>query len=103
MQRFLKSAAILTVLLLLSLLGGCRESQSPGAAEKAKKITITDSYGRQVEVSAPPGRIISLNPNVTEMLYVLGTADKIIALSDGQRFPPQAKERQGGRTLSPPN
>ncbi len=101
MQRFL---AILTAFLLLSLLGGgCRESQSPGVTEKAKKINITDSYGRQVEVSAPPGKIISLNPNVTEMLYVLGTADKIIALSDGQRFPPQAKERQGGRTLSPPN
>jgi len=102
-QRFLKSAAILTALLLLSLLGGgCRESQSPGAAEKAKKITITDSYGRQVEVPSPPGKIISLNSNVTEMLYVLSMGDKIIALSDDQRFPPQAKEKQTvGPTFTP--
>ncbi|RDV82539.1 ABC transporter substrate-binding protein [Ammonifex thiophilus] len=93
---------LLGTLLLLGLIAGCGKSQPGAVAEKAQKITITDSYGRQVEVVSPPTRIVSLNPNVTEMLYILGAGERIIAVSEGQQFPPQVRGKETvGPTFTP--
>ncbi|MBI3600924.1 MAG: cobalamin-binding protein [Nitrospinae bacterium] len=43
--------------------------------------------------SAPPERIISLAPSVTEILYALGLEDKITAVTNFCDYPPQAKKK----------
>jgi len=43
--------------------------------------------------SAPPERIISLAPNITEILYAIGIEDKIVAVTDFCDYPPRAKEK----------
>ena len=45
-----------------------------------------------------PQRIISVVPNVTEMLFAFGLGDKVIAVGDYDQFPPEvaAKQRIGG-------
>ena len=50
------------------------------------------------EASTPPRRIISVVPNVTEMLFALGLGDRVIAVGDYDQFPPEvaAKPRIGG-------
>lgn len=50
------------------------------------------------EAAAPPARIVSLAPNLTEILYDLGVEDRIAAVTDYCDYPPAAgaKPRIGG-------
>ena len=49
---------------------------------------------------AAPSRIVSLAPNITEILYDLGLGDRIAAVTDFCDYPPavKAKPRVGGLT-----
>src|SRR4030042_446381 len=60
--------------------------------------TFTDEIGRQVEVKAPPQRIISVAPSVTEILFALGLGEKVVGVSSHCNYPPAALEtaRVGG-------
>ncbi|MBI4240838.1 MAG: ABC transporter substrate-binding protein, partial [Candidatus Rokubacteria bacterium] len=44
----------------------------------AESFTVRDMLGRDVALSAPPRRIVSLVPSVTEILYGLG-AEELVA------------------------
>src|SRR5881396_2554252 len=50
------------------------------------------------KASATPQRIISVVPNVTEMLFAFELGDKVIAVGDFDQFPPEvfSKQRIGG-------
>ncbi|MGO9137065.1 MAG: ABC transporter substrate-binding protein [Syntrophales bacterium] len=43
--------------------------------------------------SAPPGRIVSLAPSITEILYDLGLEDRIAAVTIYCDYPPRAKDK----------
>ena len=47
---------------------------------------------------ATVNRVVSLSPNITEIIYALGQQDKLVAVSDFCTYPPQTddKERVGG-------
>src|SRR5512137_2365476 len=49
---------------------------------------------------ASPTRIVSLAPNITEILYDLGLGDRVVAVTDYCDYPPavKAKPRVGGFT-----
>ena len=51
-------------------------------------------------LAAPPARIVSLAPNITEILYDLGLGDRIVAVTDYCDYPPavKSKPRVGGFT-----
>jgi iron complex transport system substrate-binding protein len=51
-----------------------------------------------IAFSAPPERIVSLAPNVTEILYDLGLGDRIVAVTTFCDYPPEAnaKPKIGG-------
>lgn len=51
-----------------------------------------------VALAAPPQRIISVSPNLTEILYGLGAFDRVVAVSDYCTYPPAVKSlpRIGG-------
>jgi iron complex transport system substrate-binding protein len=44
--------------------------------------------------SAKPARIVSLAPNLTEILFELGLAEQVVAVSNGSDYPPQATEKK---------
>ncbi len=46
-------------------------------------------YGRAF--ASPPEKIVSLAPNVTEVLYALGLGDKIVAVTNFSDYPPEAR------------
>lgn len=48
-------------------------------------------------------RIISLAPNITEILYTLGLQDKLVAVSDYCKYPAQANEKEKVGGLFNPN
>ena len=48
---------------------------------------------------AKPGRIVSLAPNLTEILFALGLGDKIVAVSTNSDHPHEAGEKKKGRDI----
>jgi iron complex transport system substrate-binding protein len=57
-------------------------------------VSVTDATGRSV-VIADASRILSIGGDVTEILYALGAADRIVAVDTTSQFPPQAlKEKR---------
>lgn len=66
----------LPILALILALAGCAEA--PGREADVFAV-VTDDGGREVRVSAPPSRIISLIPAITETIVALGAADRLVA------------------------
>jgi iron complex transport system substrate-binding protein len=65
-------------------------------------IAIKDDIGSEIRLDAPPGRIISLAPNITEALYAIGADSLLVGVTDFCDYPPQAKtKRSVGNYLSP--
>ncbi len=56
---------------------------------------FTDALGRQVSPKVyPPQRIISLAPNITEILYAIGAQDQLVAVTDYCKYPPEARQKE---------
>jgi iron complex transport system substrate-binding protein len=51
----------------------------------------------------PPQRIVSVAPNLTEILYGLGAFDRVIGVTDYCTYPPEAKSRERIGGWSTPN
>lgn len=64
----------------------------------AEPLTIRDDIGQTLRFSAPPQRIVSLAPGVTEILFQLGLDRAIVGVSDFCNYPEAAlsKPRVGG-------
>jgi iron complex transport system substrate-binding protein len=93
--------------LLCSALFGCNSPPS-GRHQKlshdsADIVTYTDGIGRQVEIPRHPLRIISLAPNITETLYLLGAQDRLIGNTTRCSWPEEAKSKPKIGDLINPN
>ena len=56
-----------------------------------KKNFITDALGNKFELSQPPERIITLAPNLTEMVFELGAGKKLVGNTLFCNYPEEAK------------
>ena len=64
------------------------------ASVECAALTVTDKRGRQITVSTPFTRIISLYGAHTENLYHLGLEDHITGVSVNDHFPAQVEKKQ---------
>jgi iron complex transport system substrate-binding protein len=55
--------------------------------------TFTDEVGREVSFPFPPKRIVSLAPNITEILFSLGLDEEIAGVSVQSNFPEKARTK----------
>jgi iron complex transport system substrate-binding protein len=55
--------------------------------------TFKDGVGREVTFPFPPKRIVSLAPNITEILFRLGLDEEIVGVSIHCNFPEKAKTK----------
>lgn len=73
----------------LLLAAGC--SATPAArAAAAWPRALVDALGRSVRIAAPPQRIVTVFPSNIEILFVLGLADRVVAIGGRVRHPPEA-------------
>jgi iron complex transport system substrate-binding protein len=63
------------------------------ASSAADALTLRDMLGRDVTLAAPPTRIVSLVPSVTEVMYALGSQDRLVGRTDYCDFPPAAASK----------
>ena len=72
------------------------------SALTAAAVQVTDGTGRTLSLPAPPRRIVSLVPGVTEMLYAIGAEDRLVGRTDFCDYPPAARRKPSvGGTVSP--
>ncbi|AZB42673.1 ABC transporter substrate-binding protein [Bacillus sp. FJAT-42376] len=101
--------SIFTVLLLTAgIISGCgQDSAAPeqmnekqtAQSEKAEfPVKIKDASGKEVTIEKEPGKIVSLIPSNTEILFAMGLGDKVIGVTDNDNYPEEAvkKEKVGG-------
>jgi iron complex transport system substrate-binding protein len=68
----------------------------------AAGLTLADQTGRQVVLPALPGRIISLVPSVTEILFTIGAQDRLVGVTDFCDYPDDARRKPSvGGMLAP--
>lgn len=54
--------------------------------------SVVDDLGNKIELDEIPNEIISLSPNITELLFELGLGDKVIAVSEECKYPEKILE-----------
>jgi iron complex transport system substrate-binding protein len=87
------------LLALLCVSVSCRQ---PAPTGSTARHTFTDELNRSVAIVENPQRIISLAPNLTEILFALGLGDRVAAVTSFCDFPPEAKTKERiGDTLQP--
>ncbi len=78
-----------SVLALIWLSAGA--AITPVAARTAASaITVVDDNHTTLTLASPAKRIISLAPNVTEILFFLGLGSRVVGVSSYSTFPPAA-------------
>ena len=81
-------ARLLLAMTILSISTLLWTSVSYPATQKFK-----DEVGREVAFPFPPKRIVSLAPNITEILFSLGLDEEIVGVSIHCSFPEKAKNK----------
>lgn len=66
-------------------------SASPAPSAAAFPVVLADDQGAAVEIPAPPHRVVSLAPSVTETLFALGAGSLLVGVTDADDYPPEAK------------
>ncbi len=69
------------------------EPQPPAEELPQFPMTVTDDLGRKVQIDKLPGRIVSLAPSNTEIIYALGLEDKLVGTTDYDDYPEAAKSK----------
>lgn len=89
----------LVCLISLALLFGCAEQTKPAPPSGR---TVTDDLGRTVSLPLEVRRVVSLAPNLTEMVYAVGAGDRLVGVTTFCNYPPQAASvAKIGDTMNP--
>ncbi|MDQ1328002.1 MAG: Cobalamin-binding protein [Candidatus Poribacteria bacterium] len=86
----MRKLIIITVLIIATCLSfyGCSKKTS-----SRNTVLITDPMGREVKVPKNVKRIVSMAPNVTEMLFAIGLDNEIVGVTDYCNYPESAKNK----------
>lgn len=102
-MRPIRSTLVPSLLALSLLVAACGDDPTvtPAVAgptattgpSSAFPITITDDDGVSVTIDAPPERIVTFAPSMTEIVFALGLGDRLVGVSGPfDDYPPEAAD-----------
>ncbi|MBP3886569.1 MAG: ABC transporter substrate-binding protein [Cellulosilyticum sp.] len=114
MNKVLKPMKLMLLcMMVVAMLVGCTshvtsdENRENRVDEKTQNglypITVTDSYGDEITLEAEVERLISVAPNITEMVYALDAQDKLVGRTDYCTYPEQVAEVESIGAIFPPD
>ncbi len=71
--------------------GSDRPLKPDGLSHVARRRFISFLLAAPLILAAPPQRIVSTAPSITEMLYALGLGDRVVGVTRYCRYPPEAQ------------
>jgi len=69
-------------------------TQAPPTTSAGFPLVVTDGLGREVNIAAAPGRIVSLAPSNTEILFAVGAGAGVIGVTKYCNYPAEAQSRE---------
>ena len=114
MNKLLKkiAAVSLSAVLMLGLVS-CNNATKGESDNSSKEsvligevsypVTITDSFGKEVTLNEEPSKIISVAPNITEMIYKLVAEDKLVGRTNYCDYPEEVSSIESIGTLRKPD
>ncbi len=89
----------IVMIILILLFIGC------GKEKKTEKgvINIVDSYGRVIILNKIPQRIVSLAPNMTEMIFEFGEEKKLVGRTKWCNYPAESEKIENIGDIINPN
>lgn len=92
-NRMTRYGVVLAVLAVLGLLAWGLDLPQRLGTHGEKPVTIIDDLGREVTLRRTPGKIVSIAPSNTEILFALGLGDKVVGVTDSCDYPEAAKSK----------
>jgi iron complex transport system substrate-binding protein len=102
-HRLVAFCAVPAVLFLILCTGATAEQT--GAAHTALPAgrELTDEVGRRVQIPREVNRVVSLAPNLTEIVFALGDGNRLAGDTDYCDYPPEAVQKPHVGGLVNPN
>ncbi len=97
------SGALVALLAALVSTGLAPGGRLAAAEAPAFPLRIRDATGRVIHLAAPPQRIVSLAPSITEILLAIGLDRELVGVSDADDYPPdrlRSRPRVGGVVIN---
>jgi len=64
----------------------------PSEEPKPEPIVVIDDLGSEISLEAPAQTIVSISPNLTEILFGIGAGDRLVGRDSNSQFPEGALE-----------
>ncbi|MEH7236643.1 ABC transporter substrate-binding protein [Bacillus sp. JJ1562] len=77
----MKKLVLLVTGILMLVLAGCGAEKEDTTSKQTEDSLTIDNYGREVEITEKPAKVLTLGPNATELFIALGLSDYVIGNS----------------------